>query len=500
MADYGYTSEELDKLSLIKEYLSEQNSNQSNIITQDFDIDMNDGRYSNVTSLSNNMNIIPLLLMFDLSDIRLRSVSYGSVPGAVKKLLQDELPTAHVLQQALDGVIDWGVINSYREAQGDTYIIKIHSIYDYYKQKDMREVYSKLNNIDSTYSLASTVLIEDTHHSVWLHVDKAKRIVHVLTSKNKSTTHMEVLTRRLVSLIPTLFDINLDDTLVNPNELISLISLQKDKRMYSFNYTMDQYLNDALKWKENAKYTALLEITSFDKTKTLEAIESKKRTVRSRESDIIALYEQIRRMQMEIAYYNNGMLESKIDELVNYIKEYKPQSLVKARKISSTKAELTLKAPMVFTDPNVFTPIYERGTDGLRKDTALGQLYYHAVITDRVVIHMRAKITVNFKTGDVAAHQLTTSAKSDAMVNPHLSAASCFGTNRNTIVQAANANNYIALYEQLLGAVGSINFADGAVRPYVITYSENCPGSYIEIKETGERITLNQWKEIYNDF
>jgi len=375
----------------------------------------------------------------------------------------------------------------------DKRTIKVHmeSIGNSYEYLDIRKAFRTLSSYDPTYKLAATSVQVNTKHAVTLFVDKNADIIYVIHNMaHTDKKNYREMALRVIALIPYLLDYTPS---FGTDPFLALVSKDKTKLQPLIDQYITKYAAIAKEHRDNAKYNALGQIKLFDINVIQRDITTKRQLIRQQEATIASAYGSIEDLQAKILYAGNN--DKDVQELINYIKKYKPNALLAATKQSTSCIDFELAVDHMYFDEGLLNILSKRASHLLYHGTPLGQLML-GIQAGKYDVRWRGALRVDFKNKSVDAQPVHT-VTPDYLVNPHTEEYTCLGNNRRQIVKAIENGSYISMFEQLLSTVGNVNLSDGIVTTNALRNIMGAEHNSILDISTNTWMSFKEWKELY---
>lgn len=378
--------------------------------------------------------------------------------------------------------------------RGDYYRIvsKVRNVRDTVPSENLyRIVFGIVNSdINSAFTLFkdnytdareySIGLMETPRHKIRVAIDKERRVVFVLTSRN---TELGNLMRRVCSLIPVMFNIDLS----------------------KLDYPVPDTLFKLL-WKTYAEWHAAF-TAWFAQTNWLDQIRLnriKENLISFQRSRVNVVEKQLAQQESALsqALSSYGQICSKVTELRN--------QLLGLRQHPN---EVSDQVRFILNVPNLheFTPLQDQlrialSTPAVNYDLALVRRILvnpSSTLRERIqevcgtqedrarllrifeLIFGEQKYHMYFKYACVITKDQLRAGELDAeylgMANPHLAAFSCWGSAGPYVLKAYNDGDLVGCLQYVINAVANINFADSTVVRRFVSWME-------EYLDSGARI------------
>lgn len=360
----------------------------------------------------------------------------------------------------------------------------------YSNYQAQRTAFGNLRKMDTSLSIAAASLVMNPKHAVALFYDPKVETIylfHNVDSARQMTTYLEMFIR-LLAIVPHIVGYTPSFGL---DPFIALVSKDKTKLQPLIDRYIAKYeplVNDHLL---NRKFNAIASLKLFDAHQLERDINSNIHDIEQLEDSIASKYSIINGLRAKLLAAGNDDAFTK--ELIEYIKKYKPNTLISAEAPSSSKVILTLACDHTYFDDNVLRILNNREGNRMHKSTPIGQLLL-GIKDGKFDIRWRGIVIVDIARKSVATGTMSDTT-GDYLINPHLNEWGCLGSNRAQITKAITNQNYIGMYEQLLATVGSINLSDGGVTKAALNRIENATYNSILDCSTGEWMPFKQWKE-----
>lgn len=368
--------------------------------------------------------------------------------------------------------------------------LAVINIGDNYKWNDHRQVFSHLAGFDKTFKMAATSLVVNTKHAVCLFVDKERDtayVIHNSAQAEEKGLYLEVW-RRFIALIPHLFDYK-PSFGIDP--FIGLVDKHKARIQPVIDWYIDKYYAEVQAWERDAKFRGLLEVKTFNVTRLEQQNRHDMKNIESWESEIANCYRKIAERQAKIMHADGA--NEHMQELVDYIIKYKANSIMDIAKVSDTAFEIEFIADHMYYDDRLFDILKNKRASKLHHDQPLGQLL-QGIRDSKFDVRWTGRLHIDIQANEVKAADLQ-QFHPDYLINPHLHEFSCLGTNAGQIRKAIEAGNYIGMFEQLLGTVGSINLSDGTITVRAFNAMENARNNSIWDGINNEWVNFKTWKD-----
>lgn len=190
-----------------------------------------------------------------------------------------------------------------------------------------------------------------------------------------------------------------------------------------------------------------------------------------------------------------------VDELLDYIRTTRRDSLISANVNTSGYLNLTLCTPATFFDSELMENLLNAARPNSFNQSEIDKIFWHRLFVDceyKLILSGTLQLkptegavsSIGMGVGDFEANTLR---------NPHLHHYGCLGQNKQNIITAFHANNFIMMYENMLASVGGLNFADSGPMSKLVRIDYENPAKCI-LTPDGRRITLKEFrKDCYNE-
>ncbi len=338
------------------------------------------------------------------------------------------------------------------------------------------DIISAFEQFKSDYSDAreySIGLMETARHKIRVAIDKENHLVFVLTSRS---TELSNLMRRMVSLLPVMFDIDLTQLQYPiPDTLFKLLWKSYAEWHTAFSAWFAQ-----TNWIEQIRTNRIKDsLISFQHTR----IANVKRQVQKNKAalnDLLANYGKLHMQNVDLQNMLVGMQQGTgdVSEQLRFIANvpnlyvFEPTSdyLRIALATPAVNYDLALIRRIVVNPSSTLNERIREVYDSTTKKTqraAMRRLIELVFCEQKYVMYFNYACQIN-KTGisGIAIGELELL----GLPNPHLAGYSCWGSAAPYVIKAYNEGDLVGCLQYVINAIANMNFADSTVVRKLITY------------------------------
>lgn len=222
------------------------------------------------------------------------------------------------------------------------------------------------------------------------------------------------------------------------------------------------------------------------------------------EGELYNYYNKLRELQLKLECLKN-LPEANSPDIEYFLKHRRITFIDNANRPNAQYIRFGISTPCINYDKAMLTSFIESPRSNQYNDNPVYKnMYTELFLKDRYILWLHYNIVWSRRSAEHSWQLITEShvcTGDDAgsadigILNPHLYHYQCYGQNASYINKALTDQDYILALEQSVACVGTLNFADGIVmqrlHSMLIHHNTTC----VQDTETGEFLTIQQFKE-----